>query len=106
MAELDLVEHLLRRAGFSGSPEQLTAYAAKGYDAAVDDTTSYIPRLHTLHMRLEPSAPGAALRFAARSGLCRCTAIFAIFKVSVGSWGLSAKRGVRQRHEHHSAEHG
>jgi Esterase-like activity of phytase len=34
---------------------------ARSYDAAVDDTTSYIARFHTLHMQLAPSAPGAAL---------------------------------------------
>jgi hypothetical protein len=34
---------------------------ALAYDALVDDTTSYIARVHTLHMRLEASAPGAAL---------------------------------------------
>ena len=34
---------------------------ALSYDAAVDSTTSYIARFHTIHMRLEPSAPGSAL---------------------------------------------
>jgi len=37
---------------------------ALAYNAAVDDTSSYIARFHTLHMRLEPSAPGAALPLA------------------------------------------
>ncbi|WP_049622738.1 esterase-like activity of phytase family protein [Frateuria defendens] len=36
---------------------------AVAYDAAADDTTSYIPRFHTLRMTLAPSAAGAALPF-------------------------------------------
>jgi hypothetical protein len=38
MAALDLVQHLLRRTGFSGSPDQIAVYAAMEYDAAVDDS--------------------------------------------------------------------
>lgn len=34
---------------------------AVAYNSAIDDTTSYIARFHTIHMRLEPSAPGSAL---------------------------------------------
>jgi hypothetical protein len=33
------------------------------YNSAVDDTTSYIPRFHTLHLSLAPSEPGTALPF-------------------------------------------
>lgn len=36
---------------------------AKAYNAAVDDTTSYIPRFHTLHMSLAPSDAGSVLPF-------------------------------------------
>src|SRR5215831_11517714 len=36
---------------------------AKPYNAAVDDTTSYIARFHTLHLSLAPSDAGAALPF-------------------------------------------
>lgn len=36
---------------------------ANAYNSAVDDTTSYIPRFHTLSMSLTPSAPGAVLPF-------------------------------------------
>lgn len=36
---------------------------AAAYNAAVDDTTSYIPRFHTLHMSLAPSAAGSALPY-------------------------------------------
>lgn len=36
---------------------------ATKYDAALDDTTSYIPRFHTLTLALHESAPGAALPF-------------------------------------------
>jgi Esterase-like activity of phytase len=37
---------------------------AKVYNAAVDDTTSYIARFQTLHMSLAPSDAGSALPFA------------------------------------------
>src|SRR5262245_51738474 len=36
---------------------------AKPYNSAVDDTASYIPRFHTLHLSLAPSDPGSALPF-------------------------------------------
>jgi hypothetical protein len=36
---------------------------ATPYDSAVDDTTSYIPRFHTMFVSLAPSAPGSALPF-------------------------------------------
>src|SRR5262249_49593139 len=36
---------------------------AKSYNSAVDDTTSFIPRFHTLHLSLAPSDPGSALPF-------------------------------------------
>jgi hypothetical protein len=36
---------------------------ANAYNSVVDDTTSYIPRFHTLTMALTPSVPGAALPF-------------------------------------------
>lgn len=36
---------------------------ASPYNSAVDDTTSYIPRFHTLRMSLTPSAPASALPF-------------------------------------------
>jgi len=36
---------------------------AKPYNSLVDDTASYIPRFHTLHMSLAPSDPGSALPF-------------------------------------------
>ncbi|HTO11302.1 MAG TPA: esterase-like activity of phytase family protein [Candidatus Binatia bacterium] len=36
---------------------------AKAYNAAVDDTTSYIARFHTLHMSLAPSDAGSPLPF-------------------------------------------
>ncbi len=29
------------------------------YNSAIDDTTSYIPRFHTLHLSLSPSPSGA-----------------------------------------------
>ena len=37
---------------------------ATKYDAELDDTTSYIPRFHTLTLALHESAPGAALPYA------------------------------------------
>lgn len=36
---------------------------AQAYNGAVDDTTSYIPRFHTLDMALTPSPAGSALPF-------------------------------------------
>src|SRR5262245_8309029 len=36
---------------------------AKAYNSAVDDTTSYITRFHTLHLSLAPSDPGSVLPF-------------------------------------------
>ena len=36
---------------------------AKAYNSAVDDTTSYIVRFHTLNLSLAPSDPGSALPF-------------------------------------------
>src|SRR5579862_3413769 len=35
--DVALVAHLLRRAGFGASPSELEVYAAKGYEAVVDD---------------------------------------------------------------------
>ncbi len=36
---------------------------ANPYNALVDDTVSYIPRFHTMDLRLSPSDPGSALPF-------------------------------------------
>ena len=36
---------------------------AKAYNPLVDDTVSYIPRFHTVDLRLSPSDPGSALPF-------------------------------------------
>ena len=36
---------------------------AVSYNAAVDDTASYIPRFHTLHMTLAPAAAGSTLPY-------------------------------------------
>ena len=35
------IEHLLRRAGFSGSPDEVTSFARMGYTAAVDALLNY-----------------------------------------------------------------
>jgi len=36
-----LIEHLLRRAGFSASPDEIASYAQMGYTAAVDALLNY-----------------------------------------------------------------
>jgi hypothetical protein len=46
---------------------------ANEYNGAVDHTTSYIPRFHTLSMRLAPSPAGAALPFTLRPALAATT---------------------------------
>ena len=33
------------------------------YNAAIDNTTSYIPRFHALHLSLAPAPPGSSLPF-------------------------------------------
>ena len=43
MGSFPLTEHLLRRAGFSGSPEDIASYAGKGYEGAVDALLGYDP---------------------------------------------------------------
>ena len=48
---------------------------AVAYNSLVDDTTSFIDRFHTLHLRLAPSAAGAALPFVLSSQL-RSTTLF------------------------------
>src|SRR5262249_5997119 len=46
---------------------------AKPYDAAVDDTVSYINRFHTVHMSLSPSDAGSPLPFTLTPFLTRTT---------------------------------
>lgn len=46
---------------------------ANSYNAAIDHTTSYLPRFHTLSLALTPSAPGAALPFTLRPSLLDTT---------------------------------
>ena len=36
-SDIKLIAHLMRRAGFGATREELDAYAAKGYEAAVED---------------------------------------------------------------------
>jgi hypothetical protein len=43
------------------------------YEATIDDTTSYVPRIQTLQLALEPSAPGSSLPFKLEPQLRRTT---------------------------------
>jgi len=57
---------------------------AVSYDAAVDDTTSYIPRFHTLRMALRPAGPDAALPFALTPTLERTTLLWDAYGLYYG----------------------
>src|SRR5262249_38137047 len=48
---------------------------AKPYNSAVDDTSSYIPRFHTIEMTLVPN-PGPGLPFTLTPVLCSTTLLF------------------------------
>jgi len=58
---------------------------AVAYDAAVDDTTSYINRVQTLFMELRPGAPGAALPLALTPVLVRTTLLHSSQPLHYGS---------------------
>jgi len=58
---------------------------AVAYDAAVDDTTSYINRVQTLFMELRPGAPGAALPLALTPMLVRTTLLHSSQRLHYGS---------------------
>jgi hypothetical protein len=49
---------------------------AKPYNTAVDDTASYIPRVHTLRLALTPSPAGASLPLSVAPALRRTTLLY------------------------------
>jgi MYXO-CTERM domain-containing protein len=69
-----------------------TAYAGGG---AVDNTTSYIPRFHTVSMALTPNAAGAALAYTLVPTLQATTLLSSATPLNYGSTaGLPAGNGV------------
>ena len=68
---------------FIGVPDRGPNAAA--YNSALDDTTSYIDRFHTLHMSLAPSAPGAALPYTLTPMLTGTTLLYSKSPLSYGS---------------------
>ncbi|HEY2345162.1 MAG TPA: esterase-like activity of phytase family protein [Xanthomonadaceae bacterium] len=62
---------------------------AVSYNAAVDDTTSYIDRFHTIRMTLAKSAPGSSLPFALTPVLTATTLLHTSDKLVYGD-GVSA----------------
>jgi hypothetical protein len=76
---------------------------ATSYDAAVDDTSSYIARFHTLRMELAPASVGAALPFALTPKLERTTLLWDAFGLYYGD-GRAANLpdgAPRQNHGFH-----
>lgn len=58
---------------------------AKTYNAAVDHTTSYIPRFQTIDMALTPSPPGASLPFTVEPKLVATTLLSSATPLVYGS---------------------
>ncbi|MBW8848464.1 MAG: esterase-like activity of phytase family protein [Burkholderiales bacterium] len=57
---------------------------ASAWNSAVDDTTSYIPRFHTLQMNLVASAPGSALPFTLTPTLQSTTLLYSSSALNYG----------------------
>jgi hypothetical protein len=78
---------------------------ANPYNSAVDDTTSYIPRFHTLHMALTPNAPGSALPFTLTPKLLDTTLLFSKEPLVYGTGaGLGIANGapaLNGKHKHY-----
>jgi hypothetical protein len=58
---------------------------ANPYNPLVDDTTSYIPRFHTIDLRLSPSDPGAALPFTLTPTMLDTTLLSSVTPLVYGS---------------------
>ncbi|MFL6658210.1 MAG: esterase-like activity of phytase family protein [Massilia sp.] len=68
---------------------------ANAYNSAIDNTTSYIPRFHTLKMTLAPSAPGANLPFTLTPSLLDTTLLSSPQPLFYGSGaGLGVGNGA------------
>lgn len=68
---------------------------AIGYNGAVDNTTSYISRFHTLDLGLTAAAPGAALPFALAPTLTGTTLLYSPDPLNYGSGaGLGLPSGA------------
>jgi hypothetical protein len=64
---------------------------ASSYSTAVDNTTSYIPRVHSISMQLTPNAPGSAQPFTLLSTLNATTLLYSATALNYGSGiGLGA----------------
>ena len=57
---------------------------ASAYNAAVDDTTSYIPRFHSISMAVTANAPGSALPFSVTPMLTKSTLLSSATPLSYG----------------------
>ncbi|MEJ1965402.1 MAG: esterase-like activity of phytase family protein [Gammaproteobacteria bacterium] len=72
------------------------------YNAAVDNTTSYIPRFHALHLSLAPAADGAALPFVLTPFVTETTLLSSLTPLTYGdgkAYGLpSGKPALNSRH--------
>ena len=79
---------------------------AVAYNAATDDTASFINRVQTIFMDLDPSAPGDALPFTLRPFLINTTLLSSLRPLHYGSGadvglGDGAPALDRTRHTHH-----
>jgi hypothetical protein len=78
---------------------------AVSYDAAVDDTASYINRLQTIHMHLKPSAAGAPLPFSLTPSLERTTLLYSrtplVYGTGAGLGVGSGQPALDTRHRHY-----
>jgi hypothetical protein len=75
---------------------------AVSYDAPVDDTTSYIDRFQTIHMRLRPNAAGAALPFTLTPTLEETTLLYSRTPLVYGSGaGLGVAAGAPALNRRH-----
>ncbi|NII75653.1 hypothetical protein FHW84_004264 [Dyella sp. SG562] len=77
---------------------------AVSYDSAVDDTSSYIARFHTLRMDLRPAGAGAALPFALTPKLERTTLLWDLFGLYYGD-GKAANLPNGAPRENHAFHH-
>ena len=67
---------------------------AVSYDSAIDDTSSYVPRFHTINMSLQPNS-GTGPPFSVTPTLRRTTLLFSITPLTYGTGsGLGVGSGV------------
>jgi hypothetical protein len=75
---------------------------AKPYNTLTDDTSSYIPRFHTLSLRLQPADAGSALPFVLTPDMKATTLLWSHQPLVYGSGiGLGVASGAPALNRHH-----